>query len=98
MKKNIKKQNLNPLFQTDLEFEIVSPTRETFIYPLDEKVDEEGDIEETENGSISLDTTPVAPPKPDPIPEPPKTTDPEVKELLKKIAENINDIIGILNE
>ncbi len=91
-----KDEKTEPVFQTDLEFEIVSPTKETFIYPLDEKVDEEDDIEETDNGSISLDTTPELPAQPDPVTQ--MTTDPEVKELLKKIAGNINDIIGILNE
>ena len=81
-----------PAIQADIEFEIVSPTKETFMYPLDEQAEGEEDIEETQNASISLDTTP------EPIPEPKIASDPEVKELLKKIAQNINDVIDILNE
>ncbi len=73
------------------EFEIVTPTQETFIYPLDEVTKEEPE-------PVS---EPIIEPEPEIIPEPvveePKS-DPELKELLKKISSNIKDIIDILNE
>lgn len=112
--------------QATLEFVIVPPTKETFIYPLDDQDDEPDDISEAQNMTISLDISPapesefklasepepepeskfVAKPQPESKPQPQaeatlKTvgeSDTEIKELLRKISQNINDIIGILNE
>lgn len=82
--------------QASFDFEIVSPSKETFMYPLDEQNEEDDDDAENHSLSISLDTAPI--PEPPVISEPVKKVDPEIKQLLKKISSNINDIIGILNE
>lgn len=94
------------------QFEIVTPTQETFIYPLDEQEE----IQEPEASSQIIDKEPEVIPEPEitpepepiheskakPVPEPvievPKQNDPELKQLLKKISGNIKDIIDILNE
>lgn len=78
-------------FNNDFDFEIVSPTKETFIYPIEEQPEDNEEIPQT---PIFLK------PKPklvSPINIPQKN-DPELKALLKKISSNINDIIDILNE
>ncbi|MFA6618257.1 MAG: MerR family transcriptional regulator [Candidatus Neomarinimicrobiota bacterium] len=84
--------------QVSLEFEIVPPTKETFIYPLDDQDEDENDMSEAEDLAITLDTNPIPQPILQPKPQPESESLPEVKELLKKISKNINDIIAILNE
>jgi DNA-binding transcriptional MerR regulator len=92
-------------------FEIVTPTQETFIYPLDElknkDEEEEKEDERTEEELPESEDIPEPPafaktpaePQPQPQPQPVKTqSDPELKALLKKISANIKDIIDILNE
>lgn len=77
--------------QTDMEFEIVSPTKETFIYPLEEESEENEEIPQT---PIIKKEKPIA----TPIKETAPKADPELRKLLKKISSNINDIIDILKE
>ena len=92
-------------------FEIVTPTQETFIYPLDDQnsVSDEADTDEEDIAKPVVEPEPEIIPEPEPtrIPEPKKVIepepvikqhDPELKELLRKISGNIRDIIDILNE
>ena len=105
------------------QFEIVTPSEETFIYPLDEEEGSQDEdsrqkaeagkhtpeessqiIKEESQGIPEPEITPKPKPieetKPEPVvqTEPVKQSDPELKELLKKISGNIKDIIDILNE
>jgi DNA-binding transcriptional MerR regulator len=93
-------------------FEIVTPTQETFIYPLDELNNQDEEDKEDEQPAMELpepEPEPKPVPEPEPEPEPEiepesepepivKQSDPELKALLKKISANIKDIIDILNE
>ncbi len=87
------------------DFEIVSPTEDTFIYPLDETQDIEEKSEEPEEKSnpepepehVEIEPVPEDKPKEEKK-EVVIQNDPELKELLKKISSNIKDIIDILNE
>lgn len=111
--------------ETEPQFKIVTPTEETFIYPLDKAKEEEA-VKEVSIPEEIIESQPTAPqlfeepdtskeiehiePKPRPEPavieepeEIPKIkeeakSDPELKELLRKISRNIKDIIDILNE
>jgi DNA-binding transcriptional MerR regulator len=78
-------------YPTDMEFEIVSPTKETFIYPLEEEAEENEEIPETPIIKKEI-------PLPLPNKETAQKSDPELRKLLKKISSNINDIIDILQE
>ena len=92
------------------DFEIVSPTEDTFIYPLDQSEEiEEIDEKKEEKSEEIIETVPEPEQKPAATPvsveepeeekkEAVKQSDPEMKELLKKISSNIKDIIKILNE
>lgn len=115
--------------EPESQFEIVSPTEETFIYPLDEPRKEAPTEKETtpeeiiepepdtpqifEEPAITEDIVQTEPEKiiePESLPdeepeeevvvlkEEAKQSDPELKELLRKISGNIRDIIDILNE
>jgi len=111
--------------EAEPQFKIVTPTPETFIYPLDDAKEEEVIKEESipeefvepqaeapqlsEEADMGKDIEEIAPEstpepaiieEPEEIPEIKKEakSDPELKELLKKISGNIKDIIDILNE
>ncbi|MEA2076767.1 MAG: MerR family transcriptional regulator [Candidatus Marinimicrobia bacterium] len=115
--------------EEESKFEIVTPTQETFIYPLDESrkeapIEKETTPEEIiepepdtpqifEEPAITEDIVQTEPEKiiePESLPdeepeeevvvlkEEAKQSDPELKELLRKISGNIRDIIDILNE
>jgi len=113
--------------EPESKFEIVKPTEETFIYPLDEIRDEEepeedlikdesGEpeieisetlndkdllVEEEQTIEISTQETEVNEEielEPEPEHKEEAKSDPELRELLKKISKNIRDIIDILNE
>ncbi len=111
--------------ETEPQFKIVTPTEETFIYPLDEAKEEEVVKEKSiseeliepqskasqlfkepdigkEIEHIEPELTPElsvikGPEEISEIKEEAKS-DPELKELLRKISGNIRDIIDILNE
>lgn len=103
------------------EFKIVTPTEETFIYPLDETGEEDESETEIDESGDSGEMVPgkepeqVISPEPQPEPQPliverekavPESSEKplevkdnaEMKDLLKKISDNIRDIIDILNE
>ncbi len=87
------------------KFEIVRPTEETFIYPLDDVQEEKETEEDNEQEKdivpeaevIEEETVSKEIRTPEPVVEETKT-DPALRELLKKISGNIKDIIDILNE
>ena len=104
--------------KSEIKFEIVSPSEETFIYPLDEAQENDTD-DESEPEEIIEPESPHAAEEPiieeetlEELPEPGaieesesvpelkegSKSDPELKELLRKISGNIRDIIDILNE
>ncbi|GEM_PF-743491 len=114
---SIPEESSEEIPETEEKFKIVSPTEETFIYPLDEPKEEVVSCEEEiiepvpetpqvlEEPGIKEEIIEIEP-EPKIIEEPEivaeikeeSKSDPELKELLKKISGNIRDIIDILNE